>query len=359
MKWKEIYAEIPYHIFFQLKNIYQMLETLWSARIEWNNTTLSEYVEKIIEKNTEKEDSFKEISNINDAIEFIEKNINFWDKISRLHILELHKIITNGLQREGSQNPWDFRKWQVYIWKSNHTPPNVLVLDEYIENFINFINEEHSEQNQLLSIALAHHRFAYIHPFDNGNGRMWRILNYMLLIKWWFIDKKFRIINPSSVFYTDRQKYYDMLGSADSLRDVDLLNWAEYFLLGLKNEIEKINSLLDIDYVKNEILFPAIRIAFDRKIITEIEVQVLELIIKKPEMQIKSEELSEIGIINGKKKSLIMSELKKKDIIFPIKENGRIYTLHFMNNYLLRWVVQIFNEKWFVSDFLNNDWNDK
>ena len=85
-----------------------------------------------------------------------------------------------------------------------------------------------------------------------------------------------------------------MLAYADSLEDIHLLNWAEYFLLGLKNEIEKINSLLDVNYVKNEILFPAIHIAFERKIITEIEMKVLELIIKKPEMQIKSEELSEI-----------------------------------------------------------------
>ena len=34
-----------------MKKIFQIMETLGSARIEGNNTTLSEYVEKIIEKN--------------------------------------------------------------------------------------------------------------------------------------------------------------------------------------------------------------------------------------------------------------------------------------------------------------------
>ena len=46
LRQRRLYFEVPYHIFSQLKNIFQLLETLGSARIEGNNTTLSEYVEK-------------------------------------------------------------------------------------------------------------------------------------------------------------------------------------------------------------------------------------------------------------------------------------------------------------------------
>lgn len=353
MRGKEIYSEIPPHIFFQLKDIYQILETLGSARIEGNNTTLSEYVEKIIEKNTLKDENEKEIDNINTALQFIEKNFNTGEKIGKLFVLEIHKIIMQDLQREGSKNPGDFRKWNVAISKSQHIPPDFAVLSEYLDHFFEFINTEHKEQNQLLAIALAHHRFAYIHPFDNGNGRMWRLLNYILLIKLGFIDKRFRIINPSSVFYTDREKYYAMLGKADSLQEKDLLDWCEYFLLGLKNEVEKIESLLDATYVKNEILLPAIEIARKREIITDREFQVLELIIKKPNMQIKSEELSEIGITDSKKKAQMMKTLRDNTLVFPLKENGRVYTINFVNNYLLRGIIHILDKKWFVSDFLS------
>lgn len=355
MRGKEIYSEIPPHIFFQLKEIYQILETLGSARIEWNNTTLSEYVEKIIEKNTLKDENGKEIDNINTALQFIEKNFNTGEKIGKLFVLEIHKIIMQDLQREGSKNPGDFRKWNVKISKSQHIPPDFAVLSEHLDHFFAFINTEHKEQNQLLAIALAHHRFAYIHPFDNGNGRMWRLLNYILLIKLGFIDKRFRIINPSSVFYTDREKYYAMLGKADSLQEKDLLDWCEYFLLGLKNEVEKIDSLLDARYVKNEILLPAIEIARKREIITDREFQVLELIIKKPNMQIKSEELSEIGITDSKKKAQIMKTLRDHTLVFPLKENGRVYTINFVNNYLLRGIIHILDKKWFVSDFLSHN----
>ena len=42
---RQLSGEIPGYIFFQLKAVFQMMETLGSARIEGNNTTLAEYVE--------------------------------------------------------------------------------------------------------------------------------------------------------------------------------------------------------------------------------------------------------------------------------------------------------------------------
>jgi len=64
-----------------------------------------------------------------------------------------------------------------------------------------------------------------------------RLLNYAFLIKLGFQVKKGRLINPSSVFYTNRDQYYAMLSKADSLQNEDILEWCEYFLRGLKNEV--------------------------------------------------------------------------------------------------------------------------
>lgn len=49
LRTKQLSGDVPPHIFFQLKNIFQILETLGSARIEGNNTTLSQYVERLID----------------------------------------------------------------------------------------------------------------------------------------------------------------------------------------------------------------------------------------------------------------------------------------------------------------------
>ena len=359
LRTKKLGGNVPPYIFFQLKEIFHILETLGSARIEGNNTTLSEYVEKIIEQENNQDESNDEIVNLDKAIEFIEENTDEQTPLNRSYISQIHKILTHNLTQpphgEGSRYPGELRNHSVSIKSSGHTPPAPLVLNDYFLKFVDFINAQHKEQYQLLMVAIAHHRFEYIHPFDNGNGRMGRLLNYAFLIKLGFQVKHGRIINPSSVFYTDRDKYYNMLSKADSLSDVDLLEWCEYFLLGLKNEIEKIDSLLDKEYVKNKILLPTIKLALGNEHITNQEYKILEYLINKNDMSMKSEELSFLGISDSKMKSRIMGKLKDKKMIIPTTTNGRIYTLRFVNNYLLRAIMKVLDNNGFISDFLNHN----
>lgn len=68
LRTKRLGGDVPPFIFFQLKNIFHILETLGSARIEGNNTTLAEYVEKIIENQEKKDEANDEIKNIDKAI---------------------------------------------------------------------------------------------------------------------------------------------------------------------------------------------------------------------------------------------------------------------------------------------------
>jgi Fic family protein len=359
LRTKKLIGEIPPYIFFQLKDIFQILETLGSARIEGNHTTLSEYVEKIIEKSTKKDEQGREIENLEKGIDFIEKNTDEDTKFSRTYFSEIHKIITKDLtpppNGEGSKNPGSLRRKNVTIKKSDHIPPDVSVLQEHFDEFIDFLNKEHKEQYQLLKVAIAHHRFAYIHPYDNGNGRMGRLLNYALLIKLGFKVKSGRIINPSCVFYSDRDEYYNMLNKADSLKDKDVLIWAEYFLLGLKNEIEKIDSLLGNEYVKTRILLPAINFALERENITNEEYKILRYLVDKKDMIMKSQELNFLNIKDSKQKSLLMLKLRDKKIVYPLKEGGRKYTINFANNYLLRSVIKALEKQGFVADFLNRN----
>ncbi len=359
-----LYGEVPFHIFFQLKTIFQILETLGSARIEGNNTTLSEYVEKIIENRASEDEKKQELNNLEAAIQFIERQTSPDTIINRAYISELHKIVVHKLtppeKGEGSRYPGELRKHNVGIKKSKLEPPKVEVLPEYFDNFIEFINKRYAEQNQLLMVAIAHHRFMYIHPFDNGNGRMGRLLNYALLIKLGFnVQAGGRIFNPSSVFYADRDKYYEMLANADSLKDSDLLGWAEYFLKGLKNQIQKIDHLMQSQYTRDKILLPALHRALDRKHITKQEFDILSHLIKSEDMSMKSSELDRFGIRNSVKKSYVMGKLREKGMVAPVKENGRIYTIQFINNYLLRSVIQILESQGFVAEFLIRNINNR
>ncbi len=361
LRTRRLGGQVPAYVFFQLKNIFQLLETLGSARIEGNNTTLIEYVEKIIEKKIDTPDeSTQELENIEKAMAFIEENAASGTPINRSFISDLHKITTQKLtpppHGEGSSYPGDLRKDSVAISQSEHIPPVLPLLQEYFDSFIDFINSDFSEQNQLLMVAIAHHRFMYVHPFDNGNGRMGRLLNYAFLIKLGFNVDKGRIINPSSVFYADRDKYYQMLGKADSLEKDDLLAWAEYFLFGLNNEIQKIDKLLEVDYTRNEILKPTLSFALERENITKQEFDILNLLIRLPNMELKAGDLEQIGFKGTpQQKSSLMGKLKDKEMICPKEEGGRIYQINFANSYLLRGIIKTLNDKGFVAEFLNKN----
>ena len=60
LREKRLGGPVPPYIFFQLKNIFQIMESLGSARIEGNHTTLAELVEKLL-KNPLKTQNKKKI----------------------------------------------------------------------------------------------------------------------------------------------------------------------------------------------------------------------------------------------------------------------------------------------------------
>src|SRR5689334_19654320 len=64
----------PAPIFFQVKNIFHMLESVGSARIEGNRTTVLEYIEKKLEADPDPKEPFREIQNMEKAHEFIDNH---------------------------------------------------------------------------------------------------------------------------------------------------------------------------------------------------------------------------------------------------------------------------------------------
>jgi len=344
-------------IFFQLKHIFHTLESIGSARIEGNNTTIAEYIEtKISEPETENE-SITEIKNVEESMGFIEKHIKEYP-IDRAFISELHKLVVNGLSptKEGDINPGAYRVTNVSINGANHKPPEHYLVNEHMEELIEFINYEHGSKYDLLKIAIVHHRFLWIHPFRNGNGRTVRLLTYAMLVKLGFnVDIGIgRIINPTAVFCADRFKYYEYLSKADSLHDDDVLAWCEYVLSGLKIEIEKIDKLLDYDFLKKHILLPALSYSIEHKLITENETKILKIAIEKQIFQ-AADLKEQISVKFATERSRILARLKEKKMLMPISENARKYAIRFDNNILLRAVIWSLSKADFLPKMDNNN----
>jgi len=267
-------------IFFQLKHIFHMIESISSARIEGNHTTIAEYIETKIEKPKTAKENIQEILNSEQAMQFIDETVLDTD-INRAFLSQIHKIVVTNLTQEGSKTPGLYRKSNLTIAGSKHIPPDYSQVEIYMDELFAFISNKHAEKYDLLKTAIAHHRFAWIHPYDNGNGRTVRLLTYAMLIKQGFNVNLGRILNPTAVFCNDRNKYYDALALADVGTKQNALAWCEYVLSGLKNEIEKIDKLLDYKYLHERILSPSLSLARKRENITDREEKVLRVAIKK------------------------------------------------------------------------------
>ena len=338
-------------VFFQLKHIFHTLESIGSARIEGNNTTIAEYIETKLEGNeSPREQGIIEIRNIEKAMAFIEENVEDYS-INRMFVSEMHKRIVDGLvpppDGEGDHTPGYYRKTNVKIAKSNHVPPDWSKVDEFMDELFEFIDKEDEPQYDLLKVAIAHHRFVWTHPFENGNGRTVRLFTYAMLVKLGFNVNVGRILNPTAVFCSNRDDYYQYLSTADKGSKDGILSWCEYVLGGLRDEIEKIDNLLDYEYLKTEILVPTINYSVEREFITELEAKILKKVIEKQKMQ--ASDLKDI--FKGKVPAEISRQIRKlidKKMLIPIREGKRTYVLRFDNNYLLRGVISSLGDKGFL-----------
>lgn len=334
-------------IFFQLKHIFHMLESVGSARIEGNRTTISEYIEQKIENKERSNERFSEIANVEAAMEFIEQNIEEGSDITHIFIRELHHLVVGNLFREGDKTPGAYRTWNVGITESSHTPPEHFQVQSYMDELLAFVNEQGSAKYDLLKTAIAHHRFTWIHPFGNGNGRVVRLLTYALLIKYGFNVKKGKILNPTAVFCNDRDFYYKKLAEADTGTDDALLGWCDYVLSGILREVTKVNSLLDFNFLHQSILVPTINLAISRRYINKDEAKVLSIGINMQEF--KAGDLdNDLRYLKERQRTELIAKMKMSGFIKPLNENGRIYYVNFMNNFLMRSLIQILEKENFI-----------
>jgi Fic family protein len=350
LRRKELGGSTHPSVFFQLKRLFHTLESIGSARIEGNNTTIAEYIETKLEGGQSANQNIIEINNIEKAMTFIEESISDYP-INRLFLSQIHTLIVDGLtpppQGEGDSTPGQYRKNNLKIHKSNHLPPDWIMVDNYMDELLAFIGQDDNAKYDLIKAAIAHHRFVWVHPFGNGNGRTVRLFTYAMLVKAGFNVNIGRIINPTAVFCSNRTDYYNYLAEADMGTEEGLTAWIMYVLEGLKQEIEKIDKLSDYNYLSKEILVPMLKVSVERKYITELEARVLRRVIEQQVIQ--ADDIKDI--FKGKSSSEISRQIKRlidKKMLHPEQEGGRKYHLRFDNNFLMRSVIMVLGEKGFL-----------
>ena len=124
--------------------------------------------------------------------------------------------------------------------KIHYIAPSPERVEEEMRQFLDWFNSNESESYVIRS-AVAHFRFVSIHPFEDGNGRLARILSEILLARG---DKDgFRFYNLSSQINKDKNHYYDILERMQR-GDGDITEWLVWYLQKLVDAFDDAEALV-------------------------------------------------------------------------------------------------------------------
>jgi Fic family protein len=137
--------------------------------------------------------------------------------IKTLHRMAMNRIIaTAGKYREHDD---------LAVYGSGFTPPLFYDIPKHMKELVHLINDNPDELRPIEHAAQVHYDFAWIHPFEDGNGRIARLLMNLVLVR---NDYPFTVIKQ-----VEKPKYLR------TLKEMDVEGDFEPFLIFVARSVEQ------------------------------------------------------------------------------------------------------------------------
>ena len=175
--------------------------------------------------------------------------LDHWNPTNRDDLLAAHGILMAGLV----DRPGEFRSGGVGIYQGKRVvfmaPPAGRVPD-LMNDLLTWL--KHTDEHPLVASCVFHYEFEFIHPFTDGNGRLGRLWQTLLLSKW----KPLLAGLPVETVIRDRQgEYYQVLGQADG--GATATPSAQFMLEALRAAVEE---AVASDQVSDQVSVQVIRL---------------------------------------------------------------------------------------------------
>ena len=155
--------------------------------------------------------------------------------------------------------PGGLRTQQVSVGR--HAAPDAAQLPAFLARWSDVYGKTRRGEMQLVAMAAAHHRLAWIHPFLDGNGRVARLHSHLVLGHMGLTNG---LWSPLRGFARTQDAYYAHLAAADEPRagDLDgrgnlsenaLLSWIDYVIGICIDQVDFMSRLLTLHDMKNRI----------------------------------------------------------------------------------------------------------
>lgn len=151
---------------------------------------------------------FTEAKNILEALNMILDMAQANEPLKASDILDLHKIVVKDTEEA---NPGYFRKGFVRIGNSPYVPPPAYELNTLVDEMLAYINNNPDKLDPIELAFKLHLWFVCIHPFDDGNGRVSRLLAGLIQLK--------HHLPPIIIKREHRKRYWSVLRNVQNKRD--------------------------------------------------------------------------------------------------------------------------------------------
>lgn len=134
--------------------------------------------------------------------------------LNQKHLLQAHSTLMKGLVLK----PGTYRSGNVGIIKGkkiSHVAPQAKHVANLMQNLFSFV-KANKEISFLLKACIFHYELEFIHPFEDGNGRMGRLWQLLLLMRH---SSVFEYISVETLIHKRQQGYYKVLEASDKVGD--------------------------------------------------------------------------------------------------------------------------------------------
>ena len=218
---------------------YQRKEAILSSQIEGINSTLPDLFEhELQEAQSDDISDTADVSNYIGAASYGFECVADGETINEDLIRGVHaRLLATG--RGSGMNPGEYRRGQSTIQRVSSgeivfVPPPPGNLQACMDDLFRFIRDDQLIRSPLLRAALAHLQFETIHPFEDGNGRLGRLMINLILVQSGVLTGP--SLYPSLYLKENRQRYYELLTHVR--RTGDWESWIHFFINGIKSSAD-------------------------------------------------------------------------------------------------------------------------
>ena len=213
---------------------YVRKEALLSSQIEGTQSSLSDLLLfELDELPGVPLDDVEEVSNYVAALNHGLQRLRGGFPLSLRLLREIHEVLLRG-GRGSKKTPGEFRRGQNWIGgrspaTATFVPPPPERLQACLDAFEHFLHLPREAMPPLTKAALAHVQFETIHPFNDGNGRLGRLLITLILCEQGVLAEPSLYL--SLYFKQNRSRYYEQLDAVRRTGDWEA--WLAFFLEGV------------------------------------------------------------------------------------------------------------------------------